>query len=376
MTSTHNQQTTPPIVAQALPGSTTSTTPWTSGGPSIATTTTNSPRNSPPVVGKLYSPPNSRRTSDENTDIKPKDQNQSSMDLKTDYPPIRSGLLPPTPTAQLYDQRFVYGLPQQQQQQQQLMQQQQHQQHQHQQHQQTQQSPSLPQNPDQSFNQNHSQNLGHVSTNLSYSSAINHQPNGMTEQELVARLNEVLETSSHLYYFSKSAMERRPNLDVMHSLIRRARGTGEFLEYWYHRLVQEEQMRGYALNPVPSINGGVPLNNSTSMSGAVNSGLGPGMVANPYDMPKRDSLKDDGDGSRKAKKRGRQGSGEIIRCHQCGTHETPEWRKGPEGSRTLCNACGLFHAKLVKKKGEAEAAEILRERREQNQTRLMSVDKT
>ncbi|KAI5969177.1 hypothetical protein CANMA_001844 [Candida margitis] len=45
------------------------------------------------------------------------------------------------------------------------------------------------------------------------------------------------------------------------------------------------------------------------------------------------------------------------KCHRCGTTETPEWRRGPKGVRTLCNACGLFHAKLVKRKGAAVAAE-------------------
>lgn len=48
------------------------------------------------------------------------------------------------------------------------------------------------------------------------------------------------------------------------------------------------------------------------------------------------------------------------KCHRCGTTETPEWRRGPNGVRTLCNACGLFHAKLVKRKGAAlAAAEVL-----------------
>ncbi|SAM00559.1 hypothetical protein [Absidia glauca] len=28
-------------------------------------------------------------------------------------------------------------------------------------------------------------------------------------------------------------------------------------------------------------------------------------------------------------------------CHSCHTFETPEWRRGPDGARTLCNACGL-----------------------------------
>ncbi|KAG1196861.1 hypothetical protein G6F70_007105 [Rhizopus microsporus] len=37
------------------------------------------------------------------------------------------------------------------------------------------------------------------------------------------------------------------------------------------------------------------------------------------------------------------------KCHSCGTTETPEWRRGPDGARTLCNACGLHYAKLVRK---------------------------
>lgn len=316
----------------------------------MATTTTNSPQTSPPVVGKLYSPPNSRRTSDESTDggNKPKDNDNfnnnfnNNMEIKKDYSPIRSALLPPTPT-QKYDQRYLYSIPQvpstQQPQQQQPRQ------------------PQMTGGPSVAAGQG----------KMPFDGRQPSQPNIMADQELLARLNEVLETSSHLYYFSKDAVdhitEQRPNLEVLHSLVRRARGSSEFLEFWYHRLVQDEQLRGYASNPAVS-----SMGNGSNLNAAKHTG-GIG-----YDLARRDSLKDE-DGSRKPKKRGRQGSRELIRCHQCGTHETPEWRKGPEGSRTLCNACGLFHAKLVKKKGEAEAAEILRGRREQNQTR-MSVDRS
>ncbi|KAI8973265.1 hypothetical protein BDF20DRAFT_823510, partial [Mycotypha africana] len=38
------------------------------------------------------------------------------------------------------------------------------------------------------------------------------------------------------------------------------------------------------------------------------------------------------------------------RCHSCNISETPEWRRGPNGARTLCNACGLHYAKLNRKK--------------------------
>lgn len=34
-------------------------------------------------------------------------------------------------------------------------------------------------------------------------------------------------------------------------------------------------------------------------------------------------------------------------CTDCATLESPEWRKGPKGPKTLCNACGLRWAKYV-----------------------------
>ncbi|XP_072986146.1 GATA transcription factor 5-like [Typha latifolia] len=52
----------------------------------------------------------------------------------------------------------------------------------------------------------------------------------------------------------------------------------------------------------------------------------------------------------KPKKRGRKpkisppnslaGAGER-RCSHCGVQKTPQWRAGPEGAKTLCNACGV-----------------------------------
>ncbi|KAF2116697.1 hypothetical protein BDV96DRAFT_645109 [Lophiotrema nucula] len=37
------------------------------------------------------------------------------------------------------------------------------------------------------------------------------------------------------------------------------------------------------------------------------------------------------------------------RCHSCNRADTPEWRRGPDGPKTLCNACGLHYAKMLRK---------------------------
>ncbi|KAJ3745834.1 hypothetical protein DFH05DRAFT_1459535 [Lentinula detonsa] len=42
-------------------------------------------------------------------------------------------------------------------------------------------------------------------------------------------------------------------------------------------------------------------------------------------------------------------------CLGCNATSTPEWRRGPMGPRTLCNACGLVYAKLIKKRDRERA---------------------
>ncbi|GAM19675.1 hypothetical protein SAMD00019534_028500 [Acytostelium subglobosum LB1] len=41
-------------------------------------------------------------------------------------------------------------------------------------------------------------------------------------------------------------------------------------------------------------------------------------------------------------------SKDTLYCYKCKTRKTPEWRKGPDGPATLCNACGLSFAKKLK----------------------------
>jgi hypothetical protein len=38
-----------------------------------------------------------------------------------------------------------------------------------------------------------------------------------------------------------------------------------------------------------------------------------------------------------------------LYCHSCGTTDTPEWRRGPDGCKSLCNACGLHYAKILRR---------------------------
>jgi hypothetical protein len=52
-----------------------------------------------------------------------------------------------------------------------------------------------------------------------------------------------------------------------------------------------------------------------------------------------------------------------LKCMHCSSTGTPEWRRGPNGERTLCNACGLFYSKLIKKYGDETAKTIMEERK-------------
>lgn len=61
-------------------------------------------------------------------------------------------------------------------------------------------------------------------------------------------------------------------------------------------------------------------------------------------------------------------------CQACGTSETPEWRRGPDGARTLCNACGLHYAKLVRKRMQQEGGEEMPSPSQPQQVSLVSLE--
>jgi len=73
-------------------------------------------------------------------------------------------------------------------------------------------------------------------------------------------------------------------------------------------------------------------------------------------FPTVSSLEDDGDTEPRRKKPKKSFGGEQYICNTCGRTDSPEWRKGPHGPKTLCNACGLRWAKKVRKYEEATEA--------------------
>ncbi|PPQ98850.1 hypothetical protein CVT24_003403 [Panaeolus cyanescens] len=63
-----------------------------------------------------------------------------------------------------------------------------------------------------------------------------------------------------------------------------------------------------------------------------------------------DSVTQSEEGSKKKKLKRTQAGVDLHVCITCGRTDSPEWRKGPQGPKTLCNACGLRWAKQVRKK--------------------------
>ncbi|TCD70958.1 blue light receptor [Steccherinum ochraceum] len=71
--------------------------------------------------------------------------------------------------------------------------------------------------------------------------------------------------------------------------------------------------------------------------------------------PQSASTAEDDEASAKKKLKKTYGLEQYV-CVTCGRTDSPEWRKGPNGPKTLCNACGLRWAKTVKTKRDAANA--------------------
>ncbi|CRG92294.1 Cutinase gene palindrome-binding protein [Talaromyces islandicus] len=69
-----------------------------------------------------------------------------------------------------------------------------------------------------------------------------------------------------------------------------------------------------------------------------------GLIQGPPGISHLSTSSDDNDKKKKIK------TSEEYVCTDCGTLASPEWRKGPSGPKTLCNACGLRWAKKERKR--------------------------
>merc|ERR1712137_1410190 len=45
-------------------------------------------------------------------------------------------------------------------------------------------------------------------------------------------------------------------------------------------------------------------------------------------------------------------------CLVCGTTDSPQWRRGPAGSKSLCNACGLHYQAMMRREREIEPVDV------------------
>ncbi|KAK6507301.1 hypothetical protein TWF481_005744 [Arthrobotrys musiformis] len=184
---------------------------------------------------------------------------------------------------------------------------------------------------------------GKTSFQDTYGSAINR---ALDISELRRNLDMIRDNASHLYHFStqytpqggqpggfqalKYSGQIEPSIQALDDAISITHRILDALQYWRTKVVTDQSRKHEQ------------------------------QISTAKPMPKRsiDHIDDDmsyaGDDMRGAlhpdpKKQRKGKAAPPGRCHSCNRAETPEWRRGPDGARTLCNACGLHYAKLTRK---------------------------
>ncbi|KAJ6261748.1 hypothetical protein Dda_2547 [Drechslerella dactyloides] len=92
---------------------------------------------------------------------------------------------------------------------------------------------------------------------------------------------------------------------------------------------------------------GLRYNEGERSRGISTGDTSPSLIRGDVGVPMSADRESRGSGERKKKIKV---TNEYV-CTDCGTLDSPEWRKGPTGPKTLCNACGLRWAKKEKKRG-------------------------
>jgi len=81
-----------------------------------------------------------------------------------------------------------------------------------------------------------------------------------------------------------------------------------------------------------------------------------GSISAPYEsVSSEQEGSEDGQRNKKLKK---SNCADQHVCVTCGRTNSPEWRKGPSGPKTLCNACGLRWAKQMRKVDDSASAGV------------------
>ncbi|KAK9236623.1 hypothetical protein V1525DRAFT_389268 [Lipomyces kononenkoae] len=165
-------------------------------------------------------------------------------------------------------------------------------------------------------------------------------------------IERVQENTSHIYHFVARHAPPPPSgspagyprqtapLSMIEEILRRARENVRFLQAWRDATEAMELQRRTAAAG-SSYQGVVQNDKQDKIESDISVGIAETSTGSAPPQSKK-------------RARGVQPS----RCHQCGISETPEWRRGPDGARTLCNACGLHHAKLIKKRGILAATAV------------------
>lgn len=103
---------------------------------------------------------------------------------------------------------------------------------------------------------------------------------------------------------------------------------------WLSRFVDDS----FTDFPPNELSGAVAFRSDTSFSGtrSARSKRSKGLTTTP------ESEFSNTGGSRPSKSKNESaGEGEVRRCAHCASEKTPQWRTGPLGPKTLCNACGV-----------------------------------
>ncbi|KAF1946000.1 hypothetical protein EJ02DRAFT_337311 [Clathrospora elynae] len=222
-------------------------------------------------------------------------------------------------------------------------------------------------------------NSAYPPVSSTYSAPPRYPPQPWQDNSEMARLEEKKINRSSLAPYGESVKRHLESFDLEASLNEMADGSGRITEFSniYRQRAHENQRIGMTPQSMPRLEDVDDMLKQSEriqislqrMRDVVFNHHQASIVEPPQDPRYRpmngydDNSSNYGDdtkgiggfagGDNKSRKRGR--AAPPGRCHSCNRAETPEWRRGPDGARTLCNACGLHYAKLTRKMGGKQA---------------------